>query len=443
MKICFFGFAKMDYKGEEINEAFFLKMLVDELSERGVKSFYFFKENDTGLHDENLYNDFSIKAERLCINQYTDYPFKEYVNYTEEELYEVIEFNHQVGLIKNGMDSERKLLTTVTKCLENIKKFDSEYNFDLFVFFGNTIISNIIRAYCKKNNKQYYNMENGYFRPYTLMVDPKGVNYNSTIPREFEFYRNLSLDSNRLSEYLMKPEYAGTNSAETLYYRKIFYNYYGIHIEDKKRTSNINNKMNKDFFELPEEYIYVPFQLETDSQIIKHSPNVKTMNQLVEVTSKSLERYNRDNNKNLKIIYKTHPLYTSELKIMDLEGIQQICKQDPNLIFLTDGNNKELLSNAKAVITINSTVGLEALIAHKPVITLGQAFYNISGLVHVVENLDYLSGTLEKALTVPVDSTVIDKFLYYLRFHYFVEIFRSSPDKQSIKRLANKLINIE
>ena len=47
---------------------------------------------------------------------------------------------------------------------------------------------------------------------------------------------------------------------------------------------------------------------------------------------------------------------------------------------------KEVLKKAELVITLNSTVGIEALLYGKPVLTLGDAFYNIKG------NNIYLAG---------------------------------------------------
>ena len=44
-------------------------------------------------------------------------------------------------------------------------------------------------------------------------------------------------------------------------------------------------------------------------------------------------------------------------------------------IIVTNSNTFELIQNARIVITINSTVGLEALILNKYVIFLGDTFY--------------------------------------------------------------------
>lgn len=445
MKVCFFGFSAMDYKGEEINEPFFLKKMVDSLDKKGNETFYLYNEGGVGINDEDVFNSFNIKSKRLSIDSYSEYKYNEYTKFSQEELYDIIEFNHKLSFLTIKKDIKKQLLHTVLTCLEKLREYDEKYNFDLFIFFGNSTYSNIIRAYCLKNNKRFFNMENGYFRPYTLMFDPKGVNYESSIPRDPNFYTNIQVDKNRLSQFLYKPEKAEINRDETWEYREKFYKHYDIDVKKLERNNKgaQNTKTDEDTSLYDNEYIYVPFQLETDSQIIKHSKRIKTMKQLVENCSKALKKYNETNNKNLKMIFKTHPLYRSEIEIIDIIGINEICEKDPNLIFLTEGNNSKLLDHAKAVITINSTVGLEALIRHKPVITLGDAFYGIENIAYVCEDLEQLDELIKKALETKVNTDLIDQFIFYLRFDYFVEVYRNNPDDESIENLINRMLNKE
>ena len=437
--ICFFGLAGMDYKGEVTNDALLLKKVVEALHERKINTVYLYKEIGNGLNDNELFKKFNIKSKRFSIDKYTLFTFSEFLKYTEEELNEIISFSQKLSLIKTGKDNTVNLLHSVFRYLENLKELDNKHQIDLFVFVGNSLISNTIRAYCKKNNKKYKNLEYGYFRPFTLMVDSVGVNYDSSIPRNIQFYEDIEVNQNRLDTYLFQPEKAIRDEQGVFNYRKMFYEHFGISINEKKEEVKSDNSINN-HPDLPSEYIYVPFQLETDSQILKHSPNIKTMKELVEHTARALEEYNLINETNLKIIYKVHPLYKSESNIMDLKGIKQICEQNANLIFLTTGNNKQLIQKAKAVITVNSTVGFEALMAYKPVIILGEAFYGIKGISYVVDNLGNLGDVITKALTSQVNKESIEKFIYYLRFDYFVEIFRTNPDEASIDRLVKKLL---
>ena len=53
----------------------------------------------------------------------------------------------------------------------------------------------------------------------------------------------------------------------------------------------------------------------------------------------------------------------------------------PDVVFTKLMNTQELIEKSAAVVTVNSTVGIEAMLHLKPVITLGDAFYAVPGLV--------------------------------------------------------------
>lgn len=91
-----------------------------------------------------------------------------------------------------------------------------------------------------------------------------------------------------------------------------------------------------------------------------------------------------------------------------------------------------MIKESSLVITINSTVGIESLLYYKPVITLGKAFYNIEGIAYHCDNFENLDILIEKALNTPVNQDLINKFLYYLKFHYQVDGDLNHPDEKNI-----------
>jgi hypothetical protein len=60
----------------------------------------------------------------------------------------------------------------------------------------------------------------------------------------------------------------------------------------------------------------------------------------------------------------------------------------------------------------------------KPVITLGDAFYAVPGLVRPCRG-DDLAGILEVSLATPVDRDLVEHFLYFLRYDYLVPLDRN------------------
>ena len=103
------------------------------------------------------------------------------------------------------------------------------------------------------------------------------------------------------------------------------------------------------------EYILVPLQLETDTSILLDSPHFKTMESLVDfVVCKFFDN---------KVIVKAHP---RAKKTFDL----------PNII--TDIDVNTLSYYAKAIVGINSTSLIEALVHEKPIVSMGRGVLSSS-----------------------------------------------------------------
>jgi capsular polysaccharide export protein len=119
---------------------------------------------------------------------------------------------------------------------------------------------------------------------------------------------------------------------------------------------------------------------------------------------------------------------------MDYESL--IKKAKKNVLFATN-QTQDLIKNAKAVITINSSVGIESLLFNKRVITLGEAFYNIDGIVkHIKPN--ELKNTL-KNLDWEVDERLIKNFLGYLYYEYLIPSSWKHPDKSHFEKLTSRI----
>ena len=109
-------------------------------------------------------------------------------------------------------------------------------------------------------------------------------------------------------------------------------------------------------------FVFVPLQVESDTQII-----INSKINLMELIERAVD-YAKSNN--LKLIIKPHP---AERNNKIFEYIK--CLLNDNFV-VANNNTFELIENAEVVITINSTVGLEALILEKTVIFLGETFYS-------------------------------------------------------------------
>lgn len=247
----------------------------------------------------------------------------------------------------------------------------------------------ILKPYCEKYNIKTIYMENGVF-PETVTMDRKGVNYNNSLPRGADFYRTFEANDIARSDIPL---------SETV-------------IEESDRK--------KDRLR-----VYVPFQVDYDTQIISHSPWIKSMEDLFSVIYDISNR-----NSNLSFVVKEHPKSSRQYNTYH--------KISESISFCNDKASDALIEESDIVITVNSTVGLEALFSGKKVITLGKAFYNIDGLAINVSGSDELEKVILNKEIQP-DSKLVSSFRRYLKAEYYLKGNWRNPDDEHAKKFYEKL----
>ena len=125
-----------------------------------------------------------------------------------------------------------------------------------------------------------------------------------------------------------------------------------------------------------------------------------------------------------------------------LRQYRDLPAQFPQLHFVSREPITALLPKCAAVITINSTVGFEAMLFDKPVVALGHNFYTAPGLVETVASLAMLPDALKRALTQPVDHARRRAFLRYVHARFLV--FGSYDDfsERSIQAVASRIAEL-
>ena len=107
--------------------------------------------------------------------------------------------------------------------------------------------------------------------------------------------------------------------------------------------------------------------------------------------------------------------------------------QEKNILFANGNSTEELIKNARLVITLNSTVGIEALLFGKPVITLADACYNVDGLVRHANNIKKLNEFIMDECWLP-DERLRIQFLGYIWNKYlFHGYFNNLPSDTLLK----------
>jgi len=234
--------------------------------------------------------------------------------------------------------------------------------------------------------------------PNRIVIDTKGANYLNSVPREkyfFETYRN----SKELPDSLIPR--VPRNAKKFLQTAEII---------------------------LPKTYIFVPFQVDYDTQILLFSPWIKDMNMLFSIIEEFSEKLQ------IHFIFKEHPSSKKEYPLLHQKALK-----NPYISFANGHTTQELIEKSQAVITVNSTVGIESLLFHKRVIVLGEAFYAIDEITKQAMSKESLETILLSLKSWDPNELLIDKFLKYLYYEYLIEgNFETFNKTQVRKRIGCK-----
>jgi capsular polysaccharide export protein len=131
--------------------------------------------------------------------------------------------------------------------------------------------------------------------------------------------------------------------------------------------------------DVAKKWFLVPLQVHNDSQIQWHSP-YRSMEAVIDEVMHSFARHAPAD---ARLVFKHHPMDRAYCDfgryIAELANALGVAKR---VTYVHDLHLPSLLRCARGVITVNSTVGLQALHHGTPVHTLGDALYDMPGLVH-------------------------------------------------------------
>jgi len=240
--------------------------------------------------------------------------------------------------------------------------------------------------------------ENGLL-PNTTTLDPQGVNFHNSVPREAEFYRRYQAP-------------ADAATAQTTL------------VPRKPRSTGVEP------IELPEHFVFIPFQDDRDTQVRLFSPWVGNMCELFALG----ERLAAETG--MIVVFKEHPSSRESYP-----QLHQRCHE--RLLFANGNSTQELIQSSEFVITLNSTVGLESLLLGKPVLTLGQAFFNIPGLVMHADSAAELMEIARIFPDWPLEACIREHFLSYMAAEYCVQGDWKNADQAQLQRAAARIIRQE
>ena len=252
---------------------------------------------------------------------------------------------------------------------------------------------------CDSLGVKFCVFEEGYLRPNTITLEPDGVNSLSQMNLCRESLENITPCSATSSQTI-----GGTMKKRTFYAAFYYWaNFFSRDEFSEYRHHRATHPVKEGFYwlrgfarkwlfksydkqtqyrldnEFDQRFYLVPLQVHDDSQMIFHSPyeSVKAFIQEVMV---SFWKY-ADSDKVLCL--KHHPMdrgYTDYGKFIE-ELATSLGIQD-RVLYCHDIPLPDLYHHTCGVVTVNSTVGISALLHHLPTKVMGRAFYDIEGITH-------------------------------------------------------------
>jgi hypothetical protein len=149
-------------------------------------------------------------------------------------------------------------------------------------------------------------------------------------------------------------------------------------------------------------YVYFPLHVVDDFKIRRLIPHCADQVALAERVAAALPD-------GFELVLKEHPASVGRNPLALLRRIRAI----PRVRLVEPGaSSHDLMRDARAIAVISSTVGLEALLYGKPVLTLGQPFYSGYGVTVDIDSFDQIPVAVDRVLGFAPDREQTLRFLH-------------------------------
>lgn len=156
-------------------------------------------------------------------------------------------------------------------------------------------------------------------------------------------------------------------------------------------------------------YIFCPLQVPGDSQITVYGGWIRSIEQLIG----ALHMASRALPGGWHLRLKEHPSARQAF------GARLRQLEDGRFRIDNATDTMAQVAGARAVLTVNSSVGLESFFHDKPVVVLGRAFYALPGLVQAAPDAATLQGLMKDPAALHHDAQARSDFMAYLAAEYF------------------------
>ncbi|WP_346666533.1 capsular biosynthesis protein [uncultured Mailhella sp.] len=246
--------------------------------------------------------------------------------------------------------------------------------------------------------------DEGYLRPHWITMEPGGVNGNSSLPHTAEEVRaqaklcpaplrpvpSLNPIGRRQLQAVL---YAGASILSTPFfpfYRthrpyghlKELFSGWIPHFFTRRHRMKLSEKALSHLNDAP--FFLFPLQLDSDSQVRRYSP----FSGMKEAIAWVMTSFARDAPKETHLVIRNHPLDSGLIRYdRFIRSFSEACGIEKRVIFVESGNGMDMIRKSRAVVLLNSTMGMQALEQGKAVYCVGKSIYAIPGLAQSVEDM--------------------------------------------------------
>lgn len=268
-------------------------------------------------------------------------------------------------------------------------------------------------------------MEEGYFRPGFVTLEIDGVNGHSQTMDRF-VWTPSNPDAATLYPDVCKNHFFKTALHAIRYYcalnwQKRSFPHYQHHRETsvvgharywikswliKWKRSSADHQLHRRLLKFGPPYFLVPLQYDNDAQLTEHSTYANNHHFIEEV----VQSFAAHSTNGHVLLFKEHPMSRGGKRCeAHIAQCARALGVDLRVMYVVEGHNPTLITNAQGVVVINSTMGLQAIQKHKPVKTMGQSLYDRPGVT--------CQGSLDAFWTNPTapNAAVTQEFLTQLK----------------------------
>ncbi len=335
--------------------------------------------------------------------------------------------------------NEMNLKLQAISYIDIIEKYFKKNRPDILLLSSDSKLSiEIFDIKAKELDIKTYYFEQGPFG--TTILDDKGVNANASFRNQLFELDNTSIE---LKEEKIKKFFQRKRSIK--YKRNPIYrgsDYILQFILSKIGLLPIDIKMQKEVKIITDEYInllknkyaedktifLLVLQVPYDVNMVYHSPFYNNHFEVVQDVYKNLPQ-------NSQLLVREHPLYKGKYE----KGLYTFMYK--NHISLDTNDLYSSIDKADVTIVNNSTVGIEAISKFKPVVVLGNSYYDNDRICLKLREKSNLHNLLNDAINCEIDKDNILLFLDCFLNDYLIDGHFRDTKLLSAKIIAKRLLN--